>query len=112
MLGILADDAYNAFSLDYLAINADGLNRCSNFHIFFASLSVAIENPTSCKVIRRELHKNSITGQNLNVVHPDLARDMCEHFVPTLKLHLEHRIGQVLNNCPLHLDALLLLWFV
>ena len=73
MLRILADHAYNAFSLDYLAVYADGLYRCSNFHICLASLSVAIENSTSGEVIRRELNQNSVTGQNLDVVHPDLT---------------------------------------
>lgn len=81
---LLADDAQDAFTLDDLAVVADGLNRCSNFHIFLASLSVAIENPTSCEIIRRELNENPIAGQNLNVVHTDLARDMREHLVPTL----------------------------
>jgi hypothetical protein len=84
VLGILADHAYNAFSLDYLAVNADGLNRCSNFHIFSASLPIAIENSTSGEVIGRELNQNSVTGQNLNIVHSDLARDVREHLVTTL----------------------------
>ena len=84
MLGIFADNAQNAFSLDHLAINADRLNRCSNFHIFLASLSIPIENSTSGEVIGRELYQNPITGQNLDVVHPDLSRDMCQHLVPAL----------------------------
>ena len=50
MLGIFADNAQDAFSLDHLAVNTDGLNRCSNFHIFLASLSIAIENSTSGEV--------------------------------------------------------------
>lgn len=108
MLRVLADDANDTFSLDHLTLIADGLNRCSNFHDYVASLPIAIQNATSGEVIGRELDENSVTWQDFDVVHPDLARDMSQNLVPILQLYLEHGIGQVLDNRPLNFNTLLL----
>ena len=46
-------------------------------------------NATLGKVIDRNLDRYRVAGQNLNIVHAELARDMCGHDVTVGQLDLE-----------------------
>lgn len=70
-------------------------------------LFVPVQNPTAREVVRRQLHQNAVARQDLDEVHPNLAGDMGEHFMPALQFYAEHRIGQVFRDDALHLDRLL-----
>lgn len=44
------------------------------------------------EVVRRHLHSHFVAGENLDVVHAHLARDMGGDFMPVFKLHAKHRV--------------------
>ena len=52
-----------------------------------AALLLAPGNPASCKVVRRQFDFYSVTRQNTNVVHSDLAGDVSEYLEVVIKLH-------------------------
>src|SRR6266852_6272709 len=55
-----------------------------------SSLSlVAVHDPPTAKVVWAQLDDYPVIGQDANVVHPHLAADVGEHFVPILELHPE-----------------------
>jgi len=110
VLRIFADDAYNAFALDHLALVANLLDGCSNFHhIPRCGSSVAVQDAPASKVVGRQFHKNPVTRKNLDVVHPDLSGNRGQDFMPAFKTDLEHGIGQVFGNNALNLDSRFLL---
>src|SRR5438128_1930728 len=45
------------------------------------SLFVPIHDPASRKIVRRQLHRHLVAGEDLDEVHPHLARDVGEHDV-------------------------------
>ena len=55
-------------------------------------LLVSIGDAASSEVIRRQLHLNTIAGQDADVVHPHLSRYVGEHLVTIVQLDPEHRI--------------------
>ena len=109
MLGILAYYHNAAFSLDYLALFADLLYGWFNLHCIIPYLSLRIllllvaglfcapSDTSFCEVINRYLNRYLITGQYSDIVHSELAGDMCVHYMSVRKLNLEVGIGQRLN---------------
>src|ERR671922_1680907 len=82
-------------------------------HIFFtdgltfivcSALLEPIHHTTSGEVVRRQLHLDPITGEDPDVMHPHLPRDVCQHLVPVLQLDPEHRVRQRLDHRSLDLD--------
>src|SRR6266545_2502770 len=64
---------------------------------------VPIHHATSREVVWGQLHAHTVPGQDPDVVHPHLPRDVREHLVPVLELHTEHGVGQGLDDRPLDL---------
>lgn len=80
MLRILADDHYVAMSFDDLALFADLLNGRlyfhSNNHLSIKIYSTLFGTPCDsslCRVVNGNLHRNLISGQNLNIIHSELS---------------------------------------
>src|ERR1700751_4181447 len=72
---------------------------------------VSVGDPTPAEVVGSELHLDAIAGQDADVVHAHLPRDVSQHLVPVLELHSEHGIGQRLDDCALEHDRVFLrLW--
>src|SRR6266571_3478993 len=71
-------------------------------------LLVAVHDPAARQVVRRELDRDLVTRQDLDEMHPHLARDVGQHLVPVLQLHAEHRVRQWLHHRALDLDAFFL----
>ena len=46
-------------------------------------------NATLGQVVDRNLDRYRVAGQNLNIVHAELARDMCGHDMTVRELYLE-----------------------
>src|SRR5215470_7331913 len=68
-------------------------------------LLVAIHDPAAGKVVRRHLDRDLVARQDLDEVHPHLARDVGEQPVAVLELHAERRVRERLDHGALDLDA-------
>src|SRR3546814_3569510 len=79
------------------------LSRC------FRLLLVAVDDPASSEVVRREFHHYAVLGEDPDVVLSHLAADVREHLVFVAPLHAEHCIGKGLRNGALELDYALCL---
>ena len=124
MLGVLANNHYLAFSFDDLALLADLLNgwfhlHCS-YHSFLAlnfGSTLRISQILFCtpsdaslgQVINRNLNGYAIAGQNFNIVHAKLSRNMGCYHMSVGKLDFEASVGQCLNDYALKLDDIILL---
>ena len=127
MLGVLANNHYFAFSFDDLAFFADLLYgwfhlHCS-YHTFLAEFGFCISrsaisarglfcspgNAALGQVIDRNLNGHAVTGQNFNIVHTKLSRNMGCYHMSVGKLDLEASVGQSLNHYAFKLDDVILL---
>ena len=72
-LGVLfADNIKTAFALYNLAILAALLDGCFYFHNMYF-LFVSERNSSFGQIIRRNLNLDSVSRENLNIIHPHLA---------------------------------------
>lgn len=128
MSRVLADNPEDTLALDNLALIAAFLDRCFHLHENHLALNVLslLENRGSSaaglaeihfnakpeisvslmsvgdtslrKVIYRNINCHSVTRKDLDEVHPHLTGDMRQNLMVILQLHLEHCVGQRLNN--------------
>src|SRR5580692_11880140 len=70
-----------------------------------SSLLVPVDNPPAAEVVGAELHDDSVVGQDPDVVHPHLAADVSQDFVPVVQLHPEERVRERLHDRSLDLDG-------
>ena len=56
------------------------------------------------KVIGRQFHRDAISGQNLDEVHPHFAGDVRENFMTIFEHYPEGRIRKTLLNDSVYLD--------
>src|SRR6266850_8284207 len=68
-------------------------------------LLVPVDDPPAIEIVGRELNRHLVPGQNLDEVHPHLARDMGQDAVPVLQLHPKHRVRERLDDRAFDLDA-------
>ena len=61
-------------------------------------LLVAISDPTTSEVVRRQLNLDAITGENSDVMHPHLSRDVGQHLVAVFEFDAEHGVRQRLGD--------------
>src|SRR6267143_1204984 len=66
---------------------------------------VSIDDPPAIQIVGRQLHRDLVPGQDLDEVHPHLARDVRQHLMAVLQLHSEHRVRERLDDGALDLDA-------
>jgi len=111
MSRVSTDDTNHAVATNDFAFAAHALDRCLNFHLSSPEkirLNVQLlgskHDPALGQVVRRELHRHLVAGQNADVVHTHLPGDMTKHRVPVFEFYLERRIGEVFNHLPLHLN--------
>ena len=123
MLGVLANNHYFAFSFDDLALLADLLNgwfhlHCS-YHSFLAlnfGSTLRISQILFCtpgdaslgQVINRNLNGHAIAGENADIVHAQLTRDVGGHHVTVGQAHLEGGVGESLHNLAFKLNDIIL----
>src|SRR5262245_20290495 len=106
-----ADHTNHALATHHLAVLADLLHGRSNLHDRFslftaARLLVAIRDPAARQVVRGHLDRHLVARQDLDEMHPHLARDVSEQTVAVLELHAKRRVRERLDHGPLDLDAL------
>src|SRR4029450_13024820 len=67
-------------------------------------LFVAVDDPTSGEVVRRELHDHAVLGEDPDVVLAHLAADVGQALVPVAQLAPEHGVRESLDDGALDLD--------
>src|SRR5436190_2587728 len=65
-------------------------------------------DPAPGEVVGRQLHPDTVAGQNPDEIHPQLAADVGENPVAVLELDREHRVGKRLDHRSFHFDRVLL----
>ena len=92
------------FLTDGLTFIIQKASICSKIMLF----QTAVNYPSPCEIIRRNLHHHLITRDHLNEIHPHFAGDMSQNPVPILEFHPEHGIGQSFNHNAFHFNPILL----
>ena len=72
-----------------------------------ACLFEPIGNAPTLQIIYRQLNRNPISREDLDVMHPHLPGNMSQDIVPVLELNPKHCVWQRLEYCPLELDNVL-----
>ena len=72
-------------------------------------LFIAIGDAAAGQVVRGKLHDNPVTGENTDVIHSDLARNVAQNRMTVLELDLKHGVGQRLLYRTLELNCVFLL---
>ena len=67
-------------------------------YIVCGKLLCSPSDPTLCKVIYGNFHRDLIAGKYLDIIHTKLSRNMGSNDVPVGKLNLEYGIGQCLYD--------------
>ena len=100
MLRVLTDDHDLAMSLDDLALLADLFNGRFYLHGYqpFLNLFRTPGDATLVEVVNRNLNGHAVTGQNFDIIHTQLTRNMRRYDVLIGKLDLEGCVGQCLND--------------
>ena len=100
MLGVFADNHYFAFSLNDFALFANLLYGWFNLHIITPTLSLLLCTPSDSslvEVVYRHLNGYAVTGQNSDIIHSELSRNMSSNYMLIRELYFEGRVGQSLN---------------
>ncbi len=58
-------------------------------------LLVAVDNAAAVEVVRAELNRDAVAGEDTDEVFAHTSGDVCKGLVLVLKLDLEHRIRRV-----------------
>ena len=66
---------------------------------------VAVGDTSSGEVVRSEFHLDLVAGENADVVHSHLSRDVRQHLVAVLEFDPEHRVRERLEDRPLEQDG-------
>ena len=61
-------------------------------------------DPAAGQVVRAHLHRNLVTRQDLDKVHPELAGNVCQNGMPVSNVNGEHCIRQRIDYDALKLD--------
>ena len=64
----------------------------------------SIGDAAAGEVVGRQLDANAVAGEDADVVHPHLPRDMAQHFVPVVELHPEHSVRKGLDDGAYYLN--------
>ena len=71
-------------------------------------LLVAIDNAAAVEVVRTELNRDAVAGEDTDEVFAHTSGDVCKGLMLILKLDLEHRIGQGLDDDCHHFNCIFL----
>ena len=100
MLRVLADDTNHPAASYGLAMNTDFFYGGSDFHNLFETL----DDPALGEVIGTHVDRDAITGEETNIVHPHLARNVGEHFMPVIETDFEGCAGEAFGYLSIKTD--------
>src|ERR1044072_1622224 len=72
------------------------------------ALLVPVNDPAARQVVGGHLHRDLVARQDLDEVHPHLARDVGQQPMAVLQLHAKRRVRERLDHGAFDLDALFL----
>ena len=72
----------------------------------FRLVLVAVDDPTSIEVVRRDLDAHAVSGEHADAEAAHLAGEVREDGMAVLELHAEHRVGQRLDDLAVERDLL------
>jgi hypothetical protein len=72
----------------------------------WALVLVAVDDPTSVEVVRRDLDAHAVAGEHADSEAAHLARQVREDGVPVLELDAEHRVGKRFDDLAVERDLL------
>lgn len=73
-------------------------------------LFISIDYSTLCGIIRCDLHLHLVAGEDPDVEHPHLSRDMADDMDLVLQLHPEHGIGQLFGDHAVNCEHLFIVF--
>jgi hypothetical protein len=73
-------------------------HKAENYELRTENLLVPVHNPAAIQIVGTQFHGYAISGENPDKILAHPTRDMGQHLVVRLELHLEHGIGQRFNN--------------
>jgi hypothetical protein len=85
-------------------VSAQTEYRSERFHFLF----VAVDNAATIEVVRTELNRDAVAGENANEVFTHAPGNMSEGLMLILKLDLEHGIRQGLDDDCHHFNCIFL----
>jgi 4-diphosphocytidyl-2C-methyl-D-erythritol kinase len=71
-------------------------------------LLVAVDNAATVEIVRAELNRDAVAGEDADEVFAHAPGDVSKRLMLVLKLNLEHRIWQGLNDDCHHFDCIFL----
>src|SRR5580704_6731676 len=74
----------------------------------FLRLLVAVDNAAAVEVVRAELNRDAVAGEDTDEVFAHTSGDVCKGLMLVLKLDLEHRIWQGLDDHRHHFNCIFL----
>ena len=84
------------------------LSLCTSYIVpLYITLLVAEGDSSFGEIVRTHLYLDTVTGENLDVVHTHLAGDVGDDERSVLELHTEHSVGQCLYYRSIHFNAVL-----
>ena len=88
----------------------DGFTFICDYHAFL-KIQVLLGSPGDAalvQVVDRDFDGYAITGENADIVHAQLARDVSGHYVAVGQAHLEGSVGKSLHNLTLKFNDIIL----
>src|ERR1700759_1153566 len=71
-------------------------------------LLVAVDNAAAVEVVRTELNRDAVAGEDTNEVFAHTSGDVSKGLMLVLKLNLEHRVRQGFDNHRHHFNCIFL----
>ena len=71
-------------------------------------LLVTVDNAATVEIVRAELNRDAVAGEDADEVFAHTSRDVSESLMLVLQLNLEHRIRQCLNDDRHNLNCIFL----
>src|SRR5438105_15896553 len=71
---------------------------------FISCSFVAVGEPAPRQIVGRDLHLDTVSGQDTDTTHSHLSRAVAAHVVPVLELDPEHVVGGRPADAPVRPD--------
>jgi hypothetical protein len=71
-------------------------------------LLVTVDNAAAVEIVRAELNRDAVAGEDADEVFAHTSRDMSKRLMLILKLNFEHRIWQGLDDRGHHFNCVFL----
>ena len=102
MFWVLTDHPDHTLAADDFAIITQLFDRRTDLHT--STLFISIRDATLGQIVRRHFNRNSVSDQNLDIVHSHFARNVGQNLNSVIQLHPKRRIRQRFRDHPVNLD--------